>query len=158
MSSHKDSGFTLIELLVVVAILAILAVIGATIYTSVQAGARDSRRKADIESIAKALEVNRNTQTEKYQSLSASNFQQQMIPTSTSQDKYCIASVISPSDPQLGTVYSWEEGTECPLVFPNTSAPFNEVTDANPPPDVTAWMLCARLETVVDTYCLTNSQ
>ena len=56
---HKR-GFTLIELLVVVAIIAVLSVIGLTIFTGVQKGARDARRKSDMEAISKALEVNYN--------------------------------------------------------------------------------------------------
>lgn len=62
-SAHFDytqckRGFTLIELLVVITIIAILSIIGITIFTSVQKGARDARRKADIENISRALEVN----------------------------------------------------------------------------------------------------
>ena len=37
-------GFTLVELLVVVAIIAVLSVIGITIFTGVQKNARDARR------------------------------------------------------------------------------------------------------------------
>lgn len=50
-------GFTLVELLVVVAIIAILSVIGLTVFTGVQKNARNVRRQADIEAISKALEV-----------------------------------------------------------------------------------------------------
>ncbi len=50
-------GFTLIELLVVIAIIAILSVIGFTVFTNVQKGARDAKRRSDIDAIAKALEV-----------------------------------------------------------------------------------------------------
>lgn len=50
-------GFTLVELLVVVAIIAVLSVIGITIFSGVQKNARDARRRADVEAISKALEA-----------------------------------------------------------------------------------------------------
>lgn len=62
----NNKGFTLVELLVVIAIIAILAVVGITIFSGTQAVARDSRRKADIDSIAAALEANYNSVSGKY--------------------------------------------------------------------------------------------
>ena len=50
-------GFTLVELLIVITIIAVLSVIGITVYSGVQKNARDARRRADIDSIAKALEI-----------------------------------------------------------------------------------------------------
>jgi len=47
----------LIELLVVIAILAVLSTIGFAVFQGVQPGARDAKRKADIDAIAKAMEV-----------------------------------------------------------------------------------------------------
>lgn len=59
-SVNNPSGFTLVELLVVITIIAVLSVVGITIFSGTQAKARDSRRKADIDSISKAIEVNFN--------------------------------------------------------------------------------------------------
>ncbi|MBI2011564.1 prepilin-type N-terminal cleavage/methylation domain-containing protein [Candidatus Daviesbacteria bacterium] len=50
------SGFTLIELIVTISIIAILSVIGVTIYSGVQKTARDSRRIQEVQSIIKAME------------------------------------------------------------------------------------------------------
>jgi prepilin-type N-terminal cleavage/methylation domain-containing protein len=56
-SARHSKGFTLIELLVVIAIIALLTVIALTIYTSVGAKSRDSKRKEDLRAIAQALEI-----------------------------------------------------------------------------------------------------
>lgn len=55
-SARKKVGFTLVELLVVISIISILSVVGLTIYTGVQKGARDAKRKSDLTAISKALE------------------------------------------------------------------------------------------------------
>lgn len=81
-SSNNPQGFTLVELLVVVSIIAILSVIGITVFGSVQRGARDARRKADIDSIAKAMEANYNTAAcvGTYCALSATFFANGQVP------------------------------------------------------------------------------
>src|SRR3990170_5159006 len=50
-------GFTLIELLVVIVIIGILASFAIASFTSAQAKGRDSRRKADLDAVKKALEL-----------------------------------------------------------------------------------------------------
>lgn len=50
-------GFTLIELLVAISILAILSTVGIVIFKGVTSTARDTKRKGDVEAIAKAYEV-----------------------------------------------------------------------------------------------------
>lgn len=55
-TSTNTQGFTLVELLVVIAIIAILAVVGITVYSGVQKGARDAKRKADVDAISQAYE------------------------------------------------------------------------------------------------------
>jgi general secretion pathway protein G len=54
-----NKGFTLIELLVVVTIITILTAVGMSNYRSFSQKARDSRRKADLESLRGALELYR---------------------------------------------------------------------------------------------------
>lgn len=60
VNPRQKNGFTLIELLVVIAIIAILATVAVTVFRGVTSAARDSKRKADIESIAKAYEAKYN--------------------------------------------------------------------------------------------------
>ena len=49
-------GFTLIELMVVVAIIGILMAAGIVMFSDAQKVARDAKRRADVDAIAKALE------------------------------------------------------------------------------------------------------
>ena len=75
------SGFTLIELLVAISIIAILATIGTTIFTGVQKEAQNSRRKADIVAIAKAMEGKYNPVSGTYSTLTGGEFAAGVIPT-----------------------------------------------------------------------------
>ncbi|KKR50176.1 MAG: hypothetical protein UT84_C0014G0024 [Candidatus Curtissbacteria bacterium GW2011_GWA1_40_16] len=59
----KRKGFTLIELLVVISIIGILAAFIVASFTSAQQKARDSRRKADLDALKKALELNKSDTT-----------------------------------------------------------------------------------------------
>lgn len=53
----KQKAFTLLELLVVMAILALLVGLGLRTFGSVQQKSRDNKRKQDLQSITKALEL-----------------------------------------------------------------------------------------------------
>ena len=53
----KIRGFTIVELLIVIIVIAILAAISIVAYNSIQGRARDSQRKSDLGSVAKALEL-----------------------------------------------------------------------------------------------------
>lgn len=78
----NPQGFTLIELLVVVAIIALLSVIGIAVFGPIQSRARDARRKADIDAISKAYEVNYdpNNNPGPYKVLEGTDFQGGSIP------------------------------------------------------------------------------
>ncbi|MCL4366041.1 prepilin-type N-terminal cleavage/methylation domain-containing protein [Patescibacteria group bacterium] len=71
MRLPQKRGFTLIELLVVISIIAVLSVMGMAVFSGLQKGARDTRRKGDIDAIAKAYEVQR---TSSYIPLLDANF------------------------------------------------------------------------------------
>jgi general secretion pathway protein G len=53
----SKKGFTIVELLVVIVVIAILAAITVVAYNGIQVKARDSQRKQDVKTIAKALEL-----------------------------------------------------------------------------------------------------
>ena len=66
MPAQKVLGFTLVELLVVISIIAILSVIGITVFSGVQKNARDAKRRGDIDAISKAIELHFNTTSDQY--------------------------------------------------------------------------------------------
>lgn len=53
----SKSGFTIVELVIVIVIIAILTTITIVAYRGVQGRARDDRRKTDIATITKAMEI-----------------------------------------------------------------------------------------------------
>lgn len=55
----QSNGFTLIEILVTATIIALLAGIGVTSYSTLTKQSRDAKRKADLENIRAALEMYR---------------------------------------------------------------------------------------------------
>ncbi len=73
-SINNPKGFTLVELLVVISIIAILSVIGITLFGGVQKNARDAKRRGDINAIASAMEANYNSTTGQYTALAANMF------------------------------------------------------------------------------------
>lgn len=74
-------GFTLVELLVVITIIAILSVIGITVFSGVQKNARDTRRRGDVDSISNAWEVHVSKTTPFYPKLDPTWFASGAIPT-----------------------------------------------------------------------------
>ncbi len=50
-------GFTLIELLITISIVAILAVVGISVFSGAQSSARDSRRLSEVLQLAKSIET-----------------------------------------------------------------------------------------------------
>lgn len=53
----KHRGFTIVELLIVIVVIAVLASIATAAYTNISARARDSIRKQDLSSLAKAIQL-----------------------------------------------------------------------------------------------------
>lgn len=151
-------GFTLIELLVVISIIAILSVIGLTLFSSVQKSARDARRKMDIDAIAKALEIAK-TGTG-YVTIDGTSFAGGKVPVDSSNitagTYYC---VYSRTDNTVTTAPpSWAGGT-CPTVAAAGEVRHtildNKVELVT---SATNWTVCASLENPVSTYCKSSTQ
>lgn len=53
----KNLAFTLVELLVVISIMGILTILVASSFKTVQVKARDAKRKSDLDSVSKALNI-----------------------------------------------------------------------------------------------------
>lgn len=66
LKSSNNKGFTLVELMVVVSIIAILSVVGVTVYSGIQTKAQDAKRRADIDAISNAIEVHFDSAAGKY--------------------------------------------------------------------------------------------
>jgi prepilin-type N-terminal cleavage/methylation domain-containing protein len=156
-------GFTLIELMVAVSIIAILAVIGLTVYQGVQQRARDARRKSDMDSISKALEVNYSETTAAYLPLATTMFSAGQIPrdplaTATNCSglvcKYCWRTTGA-------TLVSNCAGTDLEIGPPPASATVSPGSGGN------SYTICANLEqsyvptsggTAITYYCRTNQR
>src|SRR5690349_16842696 len=104
-------GFTLIELLIVIAIIAILATIGFAVYSNAPKGARDAKRKSDVDAIAKALELNKSGDGT-YKALTSSNFTSQSLSSDPEGSyTYCVSSSTSSTVISKPTVWN---NTPCP--------------------------------------------
>lgn len=161
-------GFTLVELLVVVAIIAILATIGLTVFSGAQANARDARRKSDIDAIANALESQRTPGAAYYVSLPVAAFSSNAVPVDSTTAQYSIRTTITSTAPVPVDPTAWAAASAVPTApaaaagesawtaIPSTglavgtgTAPFVANT--------VGWKVCARLETGAF-YCKPSAQ
>ncbi len=146
----NKKGFTLVELLVVISIIAILSVIGITVFQGQQKNARDARRRADIESIAQAMEAQKTSGSTTYKAIKDNFFSAGKIPvdptntSSTSVDNAC----------------GFGGGTVCRYCVRSA---VGQCADADTPVaegapgDVATWTVCANLE-AGEYFCRSNAQ
>ena len=155
-SIQNPKGFTLVELLVVISIIAILSIIGITLFTSAQKNARDGRRRADIESIAAALESSHVPNSTTYPALAATMFASGAIPTDSGNGSatYCVASSTTAGALAPAVPTTWTNAAACP------TAPAGYVTvgAAVPAATATAWTVCALFEGSATWFCKPSSQ
>ncbi len=165
----KSSGFTLIELMVVVAIIAILATIGFTLYSGVQSKARDAKRQGDIDAIAKAFEVNKVQGSTTYPAISTAWFAGNTIPkeastTYTPQYTLVYPATAGVTGIVLNAAPTWA-ATEANInttQFTNPAGTISIITITNNVPpapltNFTAFQICVRLESGT-IFCKPNAQ
>ncbi|MBI2019141.1 type II secretion system protein [Candidatus Daviesbacteria bacterium] len=95
---NNPKGFTLVELLVVISVIAVLSVIGITIFSGTQKTARDSRRRADVDALSKAVEAHYNSSKDQYCTANAGTY---CAPVAA-----WFASGSLPKDPQTSADYT----------------------------------------------------
>lgn len=144
---RNQKGFTLVELLVVVGIIAILALVGITVYSNTLKSSRDTKRRADIQAIAKALEAHYDTLNARYPALDNSWFQN---PD---------GSGTKPSDPLSGDATGCN-GNPCIYCFKASGACI--ATDPTVNTVGSSFRVCANLEATnvntSGTYCINSLQ
>lgn len=151
---NNPQGFTLIELMVAISVVAILSVIGLVIYTDAQKGARDGRRRADLNALANAIEQKKDPTLPTYEPLAATDFASGSIPTDTTPAKYCGASAIVGATLAAAPT-TWAATSACP------AAPtgYTQVEATFPPATAATWRICVRLEKSNNQWvCRTNTQ
>ncbi|MBI4038183.1 prepilin-type N-terminal cleavage/methylation domain-containing protein [Candidatus Daviesbacteria bacterium] len=145
-------GFTLIELLVVVSIIAILSVIGITVFSGVQKNARDAKRRGDIDAISKAMEVHYGKfDVGKYPGLCANSPFPTYSYNCSNPDWFVDSSL--PLDPQTAASvrYCWTASGTC------NNSTGTALGPGQPPYNQNTWIICATLE-AGGTYCKANQQ
>lgn len=164
---NTSKGFTLIELLVTIAIIAIISVVAVALFGNIQADARDGKRRAELESLANALEVNKTGGGGNYNPILASQLGGGLFPsgsTTRSDDPqgypYCISSSATSTPPTALTnaqTSTWTTGT-----CPTAPAGWTVISGTQPAATTVSWTLCTRLENKGSSpavaYCRSNTQ
>ncbi len=162
----KEKGFTLIELLVTIAIIAIISVVAVALFGNVQANARDSKRRAEVEALAQALEVNRNQTTSFYSTLAKTQIAGGIWPGQTTGSgtaaldpqgyPYCIVTSTTGTASGPTLVAGWATTPACATTGGGSMINDSLTAFSN----INAWVVCTRLENggTPAVYCKGNSQ
>jgi prepilin-type N-terminal cleavage/methylation domain-containing protein len=154
--TNNSKAFTLIELLVVIAIIAIISVVAVSLFSNVQADARDGKRRAELEAIANVLEVNKTTAG--YQPVLAAQFGGGNFPggdTTNAKDPQGFAYCISGTS---GVANATANGiTNTPSC---TDANYTLMSGTQPTGNPAQYKVCTRLESrgTPSVFCRTNVQ
>lgn len=170
-TANNHKGFSLVELMVVISIIAILAVIGFSIFTGAQAQARDGRRRAELDALAKSLETGFDANTRVYTYTQATFNADFSITTTRPIDpqaptrQYCIATDTASSTPPgvaannvasttTGCATGAPAGVTYVVIAPNATSP----TGIPLPGSTDSWTLCAGMERATAPFCISSLQ
>jgi prepilin-type N-terminal cleavage/methylation domain-containing protein len=156
---NTTKGFTLIELLVTIAIIAIISVVAVALFGNIQADARDGKRRAELESLANALEVNKSGGGGNYNPILASQMGGGLMPGggATALDPqnypYCVAGNATTTPPTNAVLTAWATTPACP-------AGYTVISGTQPANTTVSWTLCTRLENkgTPAVFCRNNTQ
>ncbi|RJP46337.1 MAG: prepilin-type N-terminal cleavage/methylation domain-containing protein [Armatimonadetes bacterium] len=143
-----QKGFTLVELLVVISIIAILSVIGVSVFSAAQGSARDGKRRSEITSIAKSIESSKDYVTQKY-TYTTDNLSADFPNNSPSDARYCINITATSTTPPAVSASNY--GETCPNGYSGLTGVAGPLTAQDGVDDmtdgtITAWTLCTSLE------------
>lgn len=159
--SSKSRGFTLIELLVVITIIGILSVIGMTLYGSAQNSARDGVRQQDMTAIARALEVNKGTNTATYQPLANNQFARGAVPQEPIATRVPKYSILTRTDGTIpGQPVTWAVTSTNPTALEGVGTTVATIAVGVPLATATNFRVCALLEngTAPNIFCIPSQQ
>lgn len=123
MIVKKKSGFTLIELLVVATILIVLSAIGLVSFTNAGKSARNSKRKADLETVRQALVLYKSDTGSYPSGLSGATYAL-MIATLSNGNYISSPTPLDPKDGQIGCGDEVSGETICRYVYSGATTSF----------------------------------
>ncbi len=164
-SKTSVKGFTLIELLVTIAIVAIISVVAVALFGNIQQDARDGKRRAELESLANALEVNKSGGGGNYNPILAAQLAGSTFPgaSTTATDPqgypYCIGASATTTPPGVAIVANFVL-SPIGCAGAGGTAGYTVMSGTQPANTTVSWRLCTRLESKGSptVYCRTNTQ
>lgn len=159
MKQNINRGFTLVELLVVIAIIAILSVIGVTVFSGVQKNARDATRRADVIAITKAFDATKTPISLTYPTLAGTMFASGAMPKDpTSTRNYCISWSLTSANTFLANPAAWT--TSCTAGTATTASSAWSTPALGAPAAATAYgvRICTTLEDNTTVVCSSTQQ